>query len=386
MHRGIPSVGSPTGSPGDEGGEGLRNAPDGGISAGTSRLPASGNGPIAAQGCSTMAVWALRSEPGEVRPHNEDYAVVCTPYGMCGDPPPWTCGPCGPSERFGPQCAGSHSNAYGGHAMYRDLDCPDLPAGPPASASPPGQPVPRNESTGKLAPLFVVADGLGGHNSGEVASKVAADTVIQSWQGGSPAPQQALRSAARRANAAVFEAAFDHGQHGMATTLTALALVGNEAIIAHIGDSRAYLVRHGRVEQITTDHSQVAEMLRRGLLTPEQAANHPARSVLTRCIGMAPAVSVDMIRRPYIRGDIFVLCSDGLWDMVSRQEIGEAAAGITVNSRATDAARILEQLVNMALSRGAPDNVTAMIVLALGDSSADVPKNSRSIFRRWTRG
>ncbi len=336
-----------------------------------------------------MAVWALRSEPGEVRPHNEDYAIACSPYDMCGDPPPWTCGPCGPSRRFGPRCASSRSNTYGYGRYARDsgIGCHDLAASPQLPpTSPPGEPVRDLESSGKMAPLFVVADGLGGHNSGEVASRIAAETVIQSWRGGSPAPQQALRSAARRANAAVFEAAFEHGQNGMATTLTALALVGNEAIIAHIGDSRAYLVRRGEAEQITTDHSQVAEMLRRGLLTPGQAANHPARSVLTRCVGMAPAVSVDLIRRPFVRGDVFVLCSDGLWDMVSRQEIGEAAGGITVDSPASDAARILEQLVDMALSRGAPDNVTAMIVLALGDPSANVPKNSQGIFRRWIRG
>ncbi|MHB8262705.1 MAG: PP2C family protein-serine/threonine phosphatase [Acidimicrobiales bacterium] len=371
----------------------------GGMAGYGSRSPVSGNGPITARGTSPVAVWALRSEPGEVRPHNEDYAIACSPYNTCGDIPPWTGGPCEPAGRNGWQYSTrfekgrrEHGGDYeSGHESHHDRGHSgdygsELSAGHPAPGKPAPAPAPGNESSAKMTPLFVVADGLGGHNSGEVASRIAAEAAVQSWRGGSSTPQQALRAATRRANAAVFEAAFEHGQNGMATTLTALALAGSEAVIAHVGDSRAYLVRRGQVEQITTDHSQVAEMLRRGLLTPEQAANHPARSVLTRCVGIAPAVSVDLIRRPFNRGDVFVLCSDGLWDMVSRQEIGEATGSITTASTATDAAKVLDRMVDLALSRGAPDNVTAMIVLALGDSSANTPANSRGIFRRWTRG
>ena len=271
--------------------------------------PAAGNGLIRERGSTDAIVWALRSEPGEVRPHNEDFAAT-------------------------------------------------------------------------KPPLFMVADGLGGHDGGEVASRIAAHTVIDSWSEASYPLSQAMRSSLRKANAAVFGAAYEYNHQGMATTITALALDGSAAVIAHVGDSRAYLVRNGRAEQLTNDHSQVAEMLRRGLLTPEQAASHPARSVLTRCVGLTPAVSVDIMRRPFLRGDIFILCTDGLWDMVSRQEIGEISAGLSTESSPSDIEKIVDQMVDTALERGAADNVTAVVVLAI-ESSPPVNPPSGGLFRRW---
>ncbi|HJT37640.1 MAG TPA: protein phosphatase 2C domain-containing protein, partial [Actinomycetota bacterium] len=130
--------------------------------------------------------------------------------------------------------------------------------------------------------LFVLADGMGGHAAGEVASRVAVETMLARWTEGSGGqPHQALRAAVRDANAAVFDAAMEEGRRGMGTTLTALTLSQREAIIAHIGDSRAYLVRGGHCTQLTADHSRAAEMVRMKLITPEQAATHPARSMLT---------------------------------------------------------------------------------------------------------
>ncbi len=203
--------------------------------------------------------------------------------------------------------------------------------------------------------LFVVADGMGGHAAGEVASRLAVETVLRDWTSRSiTRPHQALRSAVRSANAAVFAASLDVETHGMGTTLVSLALVGGEAIVAHVGDSRAYLVRRHRCSQLTADHSRVGEMLRMRLITPEQAANHPARSQLTRSLGGEPAVQVDISRTALAHGDSFVLCTDGVWDLVSMRDIVAAVADRPV----ADAA---DQIVEAALDRGAPDNVSVIV-------------------------
>jgi serine/threonine protein phosphatase PrpC len=229
-------------------------------------------------------------------------------------------------------------------------------------------------------PLFVVADGMGGHAAGEVASRMAVETVFQSWTAGAlSAPHQMLRNAVRGANSTVFSASLDHDRRGMGTTLTALTLAGTESIVAHVGDSRAYMVRGRDCSQLTSDHSRVGEMLRMRLITPEQAANHPARSQLTRSLGAAPAVQVDVVRTQLVTGDGFVLCSDGLWDLVSRPEIAEAVAAAPAEAADT--------LIGAALERGAPDNVTVLVVKVLAEmpaSSAARPR-SRLSFLRWGR-
>lgn len=210
-------------------------------------------------------------------------------------------------------------------------------------------------------PLFVVCDGMGGHAAGEVASRMAVDTVLTNWTVSSPTPsQQALRSAIRSANGAVFAAGLDSETRGMGTTCTAAAISGREAIIGHVGDSRCYLVHHGQCSQLTSDHSRVGEMLRMRLITPEQAANHPSRSELTRSLGAAPGVQVEIARSPVGRGDALVLCSDGLWDLVSRQEIAAACSAAEVGDAA-------DRLIAWALERGAPDNVTVLIARITGD-------------------
>ena len=163
----------------------------------------------------------------------------------------------------------------------------------------------------------------------------------------------------------------------MGTTLVALALVGGEAFVANVGDSRAYHVRGGTCSQLTTDHSRVGEMLRMRLITPEQAAHHPARSQLTRSLGGEPAVQVDLVNKDLAVGDVFVLCSDGLWDLVSRREIADA-----VGAGPADAA---ETLIASALDRGAPDNVTVVVVHVL-EGHAIAPERPRSLLSRLGRG
>lgn len=203
--------------------------------------------------------------------------------------------------------------------------------------------------------VFVVADGMGGHAAGEVASRIAVETVLQTWVSGSVSrPGPALRAASRSANTAVFAASMDRECRGMGTTLVTLALIGGEAFVTNVGDSRAYHVRGATCSQITSDHSRVGEMLRMRLITPEQAASHPARSQLTRSLGGEPAVQVDLVHKEIAIGDVFVLCSDGLWDLVSMREIADA-----VRARPADAS---ESLIASALDRGAPDNVTVVVV------------------------
>jgi protein phosphatase len=210
-------------------------------------------------------------------------------------------------------------------------------------------------------PLFVVCDGMGGHAAGEVASRMAVETVLTTWTTASAGPsQQAIRSAIRSANSAVWAASLDVETRGMGTTCTALALSGHEGFIGHVGDSRCYLVHHGQCSQLTADHSRVGEMLRMRLITPEQAVNHPSRSELTRSLGSTPGVQVDVVRTPVSKGDALILCSDGLWDLVSRQEIAQVCSSPEV----ADAA---EKLIAWALERGAPDNVTVLIVRITGE-------------------
>ena len=260
-------------------------------------------------------VWALRSHPGRVREENEDFVGA-----------------------YAPHDGGDHGA------------------------------------------VFVVADGMGGHAAGEVASRIAVETVLQTWVGGPVArPGQALRSASRAANTAVFAASMDRECRGMGTTLVSLALIGGEAFVTNVGDSRAYHVRAGTCSQLTVDHSRVGEMLRMRLITPEQAANHPARSQLTRSLGGEPAVQVDLVRQELVAGDVFVLCSDGLWDLVSRREISQ-----TVKLAPAEAA---ESMIETALERGAPDNVTVVVARISEDHeiAAERPRSLLSLLGRMRR-
>jgi len=229
-------------------------------------------------------------------------------------------------------------------------------------------------------PAFVLADGMGGHAAGEAASRLAVDTVIDRWTSGDPlTPPQGLRTAARVANEAIMEAAREPGKRGMGTTLLALTLAGRDAHIAHVGDSRAYLVRDGACRQLTNDHSRVGEMMRMKLITPEQAATHPARSQLTQSLGADPLVRVDLIREQVHAGDVFVLCCDGIWDVVTRSEIADAAGELGTTLR--HAGELAEHLVDTAIKRQSADNVTVVVVQVTSDQPIP-PAVRRSLFSR----
>lgn len=228
-------------------------------------------------------------------------------------------------------------------------------------------------------PLFVVADGMGGHAAGEVASRLAVETALSWWQsaGSVPAPQR-IRAAARSANVAVFDAGQDAQRRGMGSTFTALTLAGREVAIAHVGDSRAYLVRDGQASQLTADHSRVGEMLRMRMITAEQAAKHPARSMLTRSLGAEPMVQIDLVRQPAEVGDIYVLCSDGLWDSVARTEIADAVCG-AAGGEIPPPAQAVAGLIELALKRDAPDNISILVIRLLAHAQPPAP---RRLFRR----
>jgi len=200
-------------------------------------------------------------------------------------------------------------------------------------------------------PLYAVCDGMGGANAGEVASGLAAETLAAEVAGGTP-----LHAAAEAANAAVFQRAHDNlEQTGMGTTLTAFVLEGDTARFAHIGDSRAYLLRDGELRQVSDDHSLVGEMVRDGRLTEEEAAVHPHRSILSRALGTEPQARIDEFTEDLLPGDVLLLCSDGLSGPVP-------ADAIRVALTRSDPQAAAERLILEARRGGGPDNITAVVV------------------------
>ena len=231
-------------------------------------------------------------------------------------------------------------------------------------------------------PLFVVADGMGGHAAGEIASRTAVETALNVWTKGAPTSgSKGLRTAVRAANLAVIDAGEAPGRHGMGTTVTALTLSGHEAAVAHVGDSRAYLVRGDSCTQVTVDHSRAGDMLRMRLITAEQAATHPARSQLTRSLGSDPLVQVDVYRQSIELGDTWVLCSDGLWDVVGSRDIVDVVRGIGTHGERATAGDAAHRLVDLAITRGTVDNVSAVVVQVTSDRPIP-PEPRRSLFRR----
>ena len=200
-------------------------------------------------------------------------------------------------------------------------------------------------------PLYAVCDGMGGANAGEVASGLAAETLAAEVAAGTP-----LHAAAEAANAAVFRRANDNlEQTGMGTTLTAFVIEGATARFAHIGDSRAYLLRDGGLRQVSDDHSLVGEMVRDGRLTEEEAAVHPHRSILSRALGTEPQARIDEFTEDLLPGDVLLLCSDGLSGPVSADAIRMALTR-------SDPQAAAERLILEARRQGGPDNITAVVV------------------------
>lgn len=220
-----------------------------------------------------------------------------------------------------------------------------------------------NEDCYALAPdlgLYLVADGMGGHTAGQVASELAAEAAVgalRALDGAEAVPTEKLRYSVAAANRAIFAAARTRPElSGMGTTLVTLLACGGRLALAHVGDSRAYLVRAGRIRQLTDDHSLVAELVRRREISERDARGHPHRHVLTRALGVRQVVEADLAEMTPTPGDIFVLCSDGLTGHVDDAEIAR-----TVSSD-SDLDVACDRLIDLANHRGGDDNITVVIV------------------------
>jgi PPM family protein phosphatase len=214
-------------------------------------------------------------------------------------------------------------------------------------------------------PFFAVADGMGGAKAGEVASEIATRAFDGEAASGEPAEAQLTRIL-RRANQRIYELAIkDESRRGMGTTLTAAKVHGDEITLAHVGDSRAYVLRRGELEQLTTDHSLVAELERSGQISPEAAEHHPQRSIITRALGPEPDVEVDTYAVTGRDGDVFLLCSDGLTSMVSDEEVASILRSV---DSLEDTA---EALVRAANQSGGRDNITVVLFRLGADVTAD---------------
>jgi protein phosphatase len=212
-------------------------------------------------------------------------------------------------------------------------------------------------------PLFAIADGVGGAQAGELASRLAAAAVGRAEPEGRTGRERVV-GLIEDANRSVYErAAGDETVSGMGTTMTVALVEDDQVWIGHVGDSRAYLLRAGTLEQVTDDHSLVAELVRSGRLTPDAAGSHPHRSVITRALGSDPEVAVDVMAVPTRPGDVFVLCSDGLSSMVD----DEAILGMLEDNRddLDEAARVLVESANDA---GGEDNITVVLFEVAGRS------------------
>ena len=213
--------------------------------------------------------------------------------------------------------------------------------------------------------LLFVADGMGGHRGGEVASRLAVECVEEIFGASTAPPDELLRLALESANSRIFETASrDPELAGMGTTGVALILTGeSKGWIAHVGDSRAYLLRNGLFSQLTADHSVVGELVRRGQLTPEEARVHPQSNEILRALGTQAEVDVELTPVDVEPGDLFLLCSDGLSGMLPDPQIGETLTGVQPE-------QAVRSLVQMANEAGGTDNITVQIA-AVPDVAAD---------------
>jgi serine/threonine protein phosphatase PrpC len=224
----------------------------------------------------------------------------------------------------------------------------------------------RNEdSFVREPPLFAVADGMGGAQAGEVASRLAAAAFREFHEADELDPEERVATIIQEANRRIYERARSDAQaSGMGTTITAALVSGDSVAIGHVGDSRAYRLRAGKLEQLTEDHSLVADLVRSGRLTPEEADTHPQRSVITRALGTDPEVDVDTFTVEAETGDLFLLCSDGLTTMVDDQQIAQMVANADSLEHATKA------LVKAANRAGGEDNVTVVLFRLEGEPAS----------------
>ena len=212
--------------------------------------------------------------------------------------------------------------------------------------------------------LFIVADGMGGHAAGEIASEMAVKIVaselapVRDLHG--PEPLRAMADALRAANRAIFERTIvEADKQGMGTTASCIMMGAGRFIIGHIGDSRIYLLRDGNFRQITKDHSYVQEQVDAGFLTLEQARYHPYSNVITRCVGANASVEADVLQGELQAGDLYLLCSDGLTGMVEDPQLKK------IMETKASPGKMVDSMITEANKRGGLDNITAIVVQVL---------------------
>ena len=231
----------------------------------------------------------------------------------------------------------------------------------------------RNEDAYVVQPpLFAVADGMGGAQAGELASRLAAEALREN--GGAGNGEERVAALMQEANRRVYErSSKDSAVSGMGTTMTVALVQEGEVVVGHVGDSRAYRLRDGRLEQLTEDHSLVAELMRDGKLSPEEAETHPQRSVITRVLGTDPDVDADIDRVDARPGDVFLLCSDGLTSMV-----GDEAILRIVEENRQDLEAAARALVQTANRSGGEDNIT-VVFFEIAEDDAGVADDTKTL-------
>jgi len=211
--------------------------------------------------------------------------------------------------------------------------------------------------------LYAVADGMGGHAAGEVASQLAIESLARAMSDDpedstATGAAQQLERAFHEGNRKICDSVLTHGEwRGMGTTIVALLALGDRVVIGHVGDSRAYLLRDRKLHRLTSDHSWVNEQVKLGLMTDDEAHQHPMRNIVTRALGNRVDLKVDLTQEDVRHGDLFILCSDGLNSMMSDSEILE-----TLTATESDPEKVCHALVDRANQNGGEDNITVVVV------------------------
>jgi serine/threonine protein phosphatase PrpC len=216
-----------------------------------------------------------------------------------------------------------------------------------------------DEEFARKGRLAIVADGMGGHEGGQEASRIAVEAIQEVFSEKPGADLQSLLvTGFQIAHERILEYAAAHPElHGMGTTATAIALLDNRLYYAHVGDSRLYLVRGASLSRLTRDHSYVGRLVENGVISSEEAESHPQRHILTAALGAGTGTLPDTSQQPMVlqKGDVLVLCTDGLWGLLSEDEIRSVVAG-------SDLHEACQALIKMAKDRGAPDNITVQLI------------------------
>lgn len=222
--------------------------------------------------------------------------------------------------------------------------------------------------------IAVLADGMGGHRAGEVASRMAVEIVTRHFaerlapgNGLAGEPEPVVSEAIRLANSAIYDAAQARPEcQGMGSTIVVVLFSASKLCVGHVGDSRLYRLHEGRLEQLTQDHSVIQELVNRGLFTPEEARQSVAKNLVTRALGVEPDIVPDVSARRLQAGDIYLLCSDGLNDVLADEEIAELLA-----RHGEDLDTAARRMVERANERGGPDNISVILARIVGDEGGD---------------